>query len=160
MFGVSVGLWAEYDVRGGFHSSQVSGSFSGSRYSASTVGAPGSETSIIRAQPHGQPWSGPVAEPYTSSETHAQSRPHSRTALCAPGPAQVGRDSLRVIGRGCGNGAPSANSETSATAKPPVSSAKNASLPSLETVSECRPPVGFCTGAGAAGKRLYGYGPL
>ena len=37
--GVSVGLWAEYEVRGGFQSSHVDGSFSGSRYSASTVGA-------------------------------------------------------------------------------------------------------------------------
>ena len=50
-------------MRGGFHSVQVSGSFSGSRYSASTVGAFGSETSSIRAQPHGHPWSGPVAVP-------------------------------------------------------------------------------------------------
>jgi hypothetical protein len=28
--GVSVGLWAEYEVRGGFHPSHVLGSFSGS----------------------------------------------------------------------------------------------------------------------------------
>jgi hypothetical protein len=45
-------------------------------------------------------------------------------------------------------------------ANPPVSSAKYARLPSLETVSECRPPVGFCTGSGSAGKRVYGYRPL
>ena len=62
-FGVSVGLCAEYDVRGGFHSSHVDGSFSGSRYSASTVGAAGSEMSTIRVQPHGQPWPAPVALP-------------------------------------------------------------------------------------------------
>jgi hypothetical protein len=30
MCGVSVGLWAEYEVRGGFQSSHVAGSFSGS----------------------------------------------------------------------------------------------------------------------------------
>ena len=69
MCGVSVGLWAEYEVCGGFQSSHVEGSFSGSLYSASTVGTVGSEMSIIRAQPHGQPWSSPVAVPYTSSET-------------------------------------------------------------------------------------------
>ena len=80
--------------------------------------------SIIRAQPHGQPWSGAVAVPYTSSETHAQSRPQSLTALCAPGPGHVGRASLSVIGCGCGYGAPAANSDTSTTAKPPVSIAK------------------------------------
>src|ERR671918_1604732 len=85
MCGVSVGLCAEYDVRGGFQSSHVAGSFSGSRYSASTVGTCGSEMSISRAQPHGQPWSDPVAVPYTSSETHAQSRSQSLIALCAPG---------------------------------------------------------------------------
>ena len=79
--------------------------------------------STIRAQPHGQPWPGPVAVPYTSSETHAQSRPHSFTALCAPGPGHTGRDSLTVIGRGCGNAAPVANSVVSTIAKPPVSSA-------------------------------------
>ena len=41
----------------------------------------------------------------------------------APGPAHVGRASLIVIGRACGDGAPSANSDTSTTPKPPVSSA-------------------------------------
>src|SRR5829696_2421797 len=109
---VSVGLCAEYDVRGGFQSAQVAGSFSGSRYSASTVGTSGSDMSIIRAQPHGQPWSEPVALPYTSSETQAQSRPQSLTALCAPGPAHTGRDALSVIGGGCGDGTPAAKSDT------------------------------------------------
>src|ERR671919_2563960 len=94
MCGVSVGLCAEYDVRGGFQSSQEAGSFSGSRYSASTVGMRGSEMSIIRAQPHGQPWPEPVAVPYTSSETHAQSLFQSLTALWAPGPGHTGRSSL------------------------------------------------------------------
>jgi len=61
---------------------------------------------------------------------------------------------LVVIGRGCGDGAPAANSDTSTTANPPGSSAKYALLPSLLIVSECRPPVGFCTGAGAAGNRV------
>src|SRR5687767_13480040 len=124
--GVSVGLCAEYDVRGGFQSSQVDGSFSGIRYSASTVGTRGSEMSIIRAQPHGQPWPDPVAVPYTSSETHTQSRPQSFTALWAPGPGHTGRASLSVIGRGCGEGTPAAKSETSTTANPPVRSAKYA----------------------------------
>src|ERR687895_2915940 len=91
MCGVSVGLCAEYDVRGGFQSSQLDGSFSGSRYSASTVGTRGSEMSMIRAQPHGQPWPDPVAVPYTSSETQAQSRPQNLTALWAPGPGHTGR---------------------------------------------------------------------
>ena len=122
--GVSVGLCAEYDVCGGFQVAQVDGSFSGTRYSASTVGTRGSEISTIRAHPHGQPWPAPVAVPYTSSETQTQSRPQSLTALWAPGPDQTGRASLSVIGRGCGEGAPSAKSETSTTAKPPVSSAK------------------------------------
>ena len=63
MCGVSVGLCAEYEVRGGFQSSHVDSWFSGSLYSASTVGVVGSEMSIIRAQPHGQPWSDPVAVP-------------------------------------------------------------------------------------------------
>src|ERR671911_1606023 len=49
--GVSVGLCAEYDVRGGFQSAQVDAWFSGTRYSASTVGALGSEMSTIRAHP-------------------------------------------------------------------------------------------------------------
>src|SRR5687768_12712899 len=119
MRGVSVGLCAEYEVCGGFHPAQVEGSFSGRRYSASTVGTRGSEMSTIRAQPHGQPWSGPVAVPYTSSETQAQSRPQSLIALCAPGPGHVGRASLSVIRSGSGEGAPSANSDTSTTAKPP-----------------------------------------
>ena len=44
---------AEYDVRGGLKSSQVDGSFSGSLYSAWTVGACGSEMSIIRVSPMG-----------------------------------------------------------------------------------------------------------
>src|SRR5687768_4820982 len=69
MFGVCVGLCAEYDVRGGFHVAQLVCSFSGSLNSASTVGSAGSEMSTIRAQPHGQPWPGAVAVPYTSSET-------------------------------------------------------------------------------------------
>src|SRR5918996_2269723 len=86
ILGVSVGLCAEYDVRGGFHAAQLDGSFSGSLYSASTVGAVGSEMSTIRAQPHGQPWPAPVAVPYTSSETYAQSRFQSLIALWAPGP--------------------------------------------------------------------------
>src|SRR5918998_398997 len=60
MFGVRVGLCAEYDVRGGFQSSHVDGSFSGSRKSASTVGTVGAEMAIIRAPPHGPPWPGPV----------------------------------------------------------------------------------------------------
>src|SRR5919106_6173880 len=102
MCGVSVGLCAEYDVCGGFQSSQVAGSFSGSRYSASTVGMVGSEMSIIRAQPHGQPWPEPVAVPYTSSETHAQSRPQSFSALWAPGPVHVGRFASGVTGTGTG----------------------------------------------------------
>ena len=63
MFGVSVGLCAEYDVLGGFQVSHVAGSFSGSRYSALTVGASGLEMSTIRAQPHGQPWPAPVTVP-------------------------------------------------------------------------------------------------
>src|SRR6266545_2746830 len=139
-------LNAIYDVCGGFQVAQVDGSFSGSRYSASTVGARGSETSTIRAQPHGQPWPGPVAVPYTSSETQTQSRPQSLTALWAPGPGQVGR--------GCGKGTPAAKSDTSTTANPPVSSAKYAVLPSLLTESECRAPAGFCTGSGSAGNRV------
>src|SRR5687768_10492814 len=102
MCGVSVGLCAEYDVRGGFQPAQVDGSFSGTRYSASTVGALGSEMSTIRPQPQGQPWPAPVAVPYTSSDTQTQSRSQSLTALCAPGPGHVGRDWLSVIGRGCG----------------------------------------------------------
>src|SRR5919106_5411020 len=61
MCGVSVGLCAEYDVRGGFQAAQVDGSFSGSRYSPATVGACASEMSTIRAQPHGQPCPAPVA---------------------------------------------------------------------------------------------------
>src|SRR5918992_3911919 len=52
MLGVSVGLCAEYDVRGGFQA-QVDGSFSGSLYSPSTVGSTGSEMSIMRASPMG-----------------------------------------------------------------------------------------------------------
>src|SRR5918996_4534846 len=63
MCGVSVGLCAEYDVRGGFQVAQVGGSFSGTRYSAATVGTRGSEMSIMRAHPHGQPWAEPVAVP-------------------------------------------------------------------------------------------------
>src|SRR5918995_5061516 len=122
--GVNVGLWAEYEVRGGFQPSQVAGSFSGSLYSASTVGVVGSEMSTIRAQPQGQPWPGPVAVPYTSSDTYAQSRFQNLTALWAPGPAQTGRRALTVIGRGCGAGTPAAKSDTSTTANPPVSSAK------------------------------------
>src|ERR671914_2512820 len=118
MLGVSVGLWAEYDVRGGFHVAQVDGKFSGSLYSASTVGRRGSSMSTIRAHPHGQPWSSAVAVPYTSSETHTQSRPQSLTALWAPGPGHTGRASLIVTGRGCGAGAPSAKSDVSTTAKP------------------------------------------
>src|SRR4029450_803620 len=121
--GVSVGLCAEYDVCGGFQVPQVDGSFSGTRYSASTVGAPGSEMSTIRAQPHGQPSPGPVAVPYTSSETQTQSRPQSLIALCAPGPGQTGRAWLSVIGRGCGKGTPLGKSDTSTTANPPVTSA-------------------------------------
>src|SRR5918999_5937895 len=61
--GVRVGLCAEYDVRGGFQAAHVEGSFSGTRYSASTVGADASEMSIIRAQPHGHPCPDPVAVP-------------------------------------------------------------------------------------------------
>jgi hypothetical protein len=80
--------------------------------------------STIRAQPHGHPWPAPVAVPYTSSETQAQSRPQSLTALWAPGPGQVGLDSLTVIGRGCGAALPAAKSETSTIANPPVRSAK------------------------------------
>ena len=158
--GVSVGLCAEYDVCGGFQSAQVAGSFSGSRYSAFTVGTRGSEMSTIRAHPQGQPWPDPVAVPYTSSETQTQSRSQSLIALCAPGPDHVGRASLSVIGRGCGEGVPFAKSDTSTTANPPVSSAKYAVLPSLLTVSECRPPVGFCAGAGAAGNRVKPCSPL
>src|SRR5918996_1174152 len=120
--GVRVGLCAEYEVRGGLKSSHVLSKFSGSRYSASTVGRCGSAMSTIRAQPHGQPWAEPVAVPYTSSDTQTQSWFQSLTALCAPGPGHVGRASLIVIGRGCGDGAPSANSDTSTTPKPPVSS--------------------------------------
>src|SRR5215207_7526016 len=111
MCGVSVGLWAEYDVCGGFQVVQVDGSFSGSRYSDLTVGLCGSEMSTSRAQPHGQPWSGAVAVPYTSSDTHAQSRFHSLIALCAPGPGHVGRASLSVINFGWGSALPSANSD-------------------------------------------------
>src|SRR3954470_4846864 len=124
MCGVSVGLCAEYDVRAGFHCSHVDGSFSGSLHSASTVGARGWEMSTIRAHPHGQPWPGPVNVPSTSSETHAQSRPHSLTALCAPGPGHTGRASLVVMARGTGSGAPAAKSDPSTIANPPVSSAK------------------------------------
>src|ERR671914_1895177 len=116
--------------------------------------------STIRAQPHGHPWADPVAVPYTSSDTQAQSRPHSLIALWAPGPRHVGRDSLNVIGRGCGADRPAAKSETSTTANPPVSSAKYAVLPSLLTESECRPPAGFCTGAGAGGGRAKPGRPL
>src|SRR5919106_259587 len=104
---VWVGLWAEYDVRGGLKSSHVDSKFSGSRYSASTVGCCGSEMSIIRAQPHGQPCAEPVADPYTSSETYAQSFSNSLMALCAPGPGQTGRLPFSVIRRGSGLGAPS-----------------------------------------------------
>src|SRR5919106_5565902 len=124
MCGVNVGLWAEYDVCGGFQSAQGDGSFSGIRYSASTVGTAGSEMSIIRAQPHVHPCPGPVAVPYTSSETQTQSRPQSLTALWAPGPGHVGLLSFTVIGRGWGIAAPVAKSDTSTTANPPVRSAK------------------------------------
>src|ERR671925_888458 len=48
MWGVSVGLCAEYDVCGGFQAAHVAGSFSGSRYSGATFGAVGSEMSTIR----------------------------------------------------------------------------------------------------------------
>ena len=99
--------------------------------------------STIRVQPHGQPWPAPVTVPYTSSETHAQSRPHSLTALWAPGPVHTGREPLTVIGSGCAPGLPAANSDTSAIAKPPASSAKYARLPSLLMVSEWRPPAGL-----------------
>src|SRR5215208_1179670 len=151
MCGVSVGLCAEYDVCGGFHVAHVVGSFSGSRYSPLTTGACGFEMSTKRAQPPGQPWSGAVAVPYTSSETYAQSRFHSLIALWAPGPGQVGRVSLPVIMRGCGIAVPLAKSDVSMIAKPPVSSAKNARRPSFVTVSECRPPVGFRTGSPVGG---------
>src|SRR5919106_770025 len=116
--------------------------------------------STIRPHPHGQPWAEPVAVPYTSSETQTQSRPQSFTALCAPGPGHTGRASLSVIGRGCGDGLPAAKSDTSTTANPPVSSAKYALVPSLLTLSECRPPVGFWTGAGAGGNRVKPCSPL
>jgi hypothetical protein len=53
-----------------------------------------------------------------------------------------------------------AKSDTSTTANPPFRSAKYALLPSLLTVSEWRPPVGFWTGAGKAGNRVYPCSPL
>src|SRR5918999_2720523 len=151
MLGVSVGLCAEYEVRGGLNSAQMSGSFSAIRYAASTVGLVGSVMSISRAQPHGQPCALPVAVPYTSSETQAQSRPHSLMALWAPGPRHDGRVSLNVIGRGCGFGVPFAKSDVSTMANPPVRSAKKALVPSLLTESECRPPEGFSRGSPPGG---------
>ena len=78
----------------------------------------------------------PVAVPYTSSETHAQSRSQNLIALWAPGPGHTGRASFSVIGRGCGRGVPLAKSDTSTTANPPVRRAKYALLPSLLTESE------------------------
>lgn len=95
----------------------------------------------IRAQPHGQPWSGAVAVPYTSSDTQAQSRSQNLIALWAPGPGHVGRSRSGVIGRGCGDGRPAAKSDTSTMANPPSSNAKYARLPSLLIDSEWRAPV-------------------
>ena len=63
MLGVSVGLWAEYDVRGGSKLVQESGWFSGSRKSLRTTGRVSSATSTMRVQPHGQPWPLPVIVP-------------------------------------------------------------------------------------------------
>src|SRR6478735_4418367 len=97
--GVSVGLCAEYDVRGGLNASQVSGWFSWRRNSLRTTGRVGSAMSTKRAQPHGQPWPAAVIVPYTSSETYAQSLFQSLTAECAPGPAHCTRLACGVTSR-------------------------------------------------------------
>ena len=55
MLGVSVGLWAEYDTRGGLKLVHESGWFSASRKSLRTTGRVSSAMSIMRVQPHGQP---------------------------------------------------------------------------------------------------------
>ena len=58
MFWVSVGLCAEYEVRGtswSVSTVQAAGSFSGSRKSSRTTGRVGSAMSMNRVQPHGQP---------------------------------------------------------------------------------------------------------
>src|SRR5690349_1946346 len=63
MLGVSVGLCAEYEVRGGLKVAHESGSFSARRYSPITAGLVSSSMSMNRVQPHGQPWPEPVAVP-------------------------------------------------------------------------------------------------
>jgi hypothetical protein len=63
MLGVSVGLCAEYEVRGGLNDSQISGEFSSSRNSLRTTGRVSSATSMKRAQPHGQPCPAAVIVP-------------------------------------------------------------------------------------------------
>ena len=63
MLGVSVGLCAEYDVRGGLKRRTSSGWFCGRRNSLWTTGRVGSAMLMKRAQPHGQPWPSAVAVP-------------------------------------------------------------------------------------------------
>src|SRR5262245_30130000 len=141
MFWVSVGLCAENEVRGrGSKTLHMNASFWISLNSERTTGLASLETSMKRAQPHGQPWPAAVAVPYTSSDTYTQfGLFQSRIALCPPGPGHFGRSAFCVMRRYCGFGLPEVKSETSATAKSPSSSAKYARVPSLETDIECRP---------------------
>src|SRR5687768_18393146 len=69
-----------------------------------------------------------------------QSFPQSLTALCAPGPDQVGRELSPVTRTGAGLASPLAKEETLDTANPLVNRAKYARVPSLLTDREWRSP--------------------
>ena len=103
------------------------------------LSGPSARTTVV--VPRGRPVHlvghvGPVTAPELDRAVCTRPRPH-RPALVVGGSGQAEATAL-----------PSAKSDTSTTAKPPVSGAKYALLPSLLTESECRPPVGISTGCG------------
>src|SRR5918994_5912051 len=121
-----------------------------------TRGSAGLPTWIARAQPHGQPKSGSVNVPYTSSVTNENGRPGNGTAEC-PGfglsqvgwfPTGVSRLSLR-LSTSPGVRLPSATSLVSRIRKKPDRYAKWVTFPSGVGVIEWRPML--LRGAGNRG---------
>ena len=141
MFGVSVGLWAEYDVCGGFQSSHVVGL---------VLGQPVLSLDRRRARvgdvddPRPAPWAavagaggravhlvgdpGPVPAPELDRAVRARA-------------GHVGRLALTVIGRGCGNGRARREVGDVDDREAAGQQREVGALPSLLTESECSPPV-------------------